>query len=151
MFSRLFGNLKSSKRQRLLRRLPKLECEILEKRELLAAFTPGNLIVLQAGDNNQYNVQAPLYLNEITPSGTSVQQAAISATGTVGGTGNQPITIDLTAAAGNGQLNRTYDGAGLVFGGVDSGLNNGGYTPPQSPTGNANRVIAVVGNDPAAA
>src|SRR5262249_29448970 len=65
--------------------------------------------------------------------------------------GNQPITIDLTAAAGNGQLNRTYDGAGLVFGGVDSTINNGGLTPPQTPTGTSFRVIAVAGNDPAAA
>jgi hypothetical protein len=110
--------------------------------------------VLQAGDNNQPSggTQGPLYLNEYptTVGGAQVQQAPISATGTVGGTGNQPITLDLTAAAGNGQLNRTYDGAGLVFGGVDSTVNNGGYTLPLTPTGTANRVIAVAGRDPAA-
>src|SRR5262249_54730015 len=99
---------------------------------------------------NQYATQGPLFLNEITPGGSSVQQAAINNTNAVGGTGNQPITIDLTAAAGNGQLNRTFDGTGLVFGGVDSSVNNGGLTLPQTPTGTSNRVIAVAGSDPAA-
>jgi hypothetical protein len=133
--------------------------EYLERRDVPAPFTPGNLIVLQGGDPTFQNgtpnpgPQAPLYLNEYTTTagGAQVQQVSIPATGTVGGTGNQPITIDLSAAAGNGQLNRTYDGTGLVFGAVDSTANNGGYVSPQTPTGSANRVIAVVGNDPGAA
>jgi hypothetical protein len=135
------------------RKRANLFVEQLEVREVLTAFTPGNLVILQSGDSGQYSTQGPVYLDEFptTVGGAQVQQAAIGNTATVGGTGNQPLTIDLTAAAGNGQLNRTYDGAGLVFGGVDSGLNNGGYTLPLTPTGSANRVIAVVGNDPAAA
>jgi hypothetical protein len=155
LFNRLFaGSRKAWKNRSLQHRRPfRLAVELLEQREMPAVFTPGNLIVLQAGDSNQYNTQGPLYFNEFTttPGAAAVQQDAISASGTVGGTGNQPITIDLTAAAGNGQLNRTYDGTGLVFGGVDSTVDNGGYTLPQTPTGSANRVIAVAGNDPAAA
>jgi hypothetical protein len=153
MLSQLFGTFerrqaRKKNKQRKARLFPQLTCELLEKRELLAAFTPGNLIILQAGDSGQYNTMGPLFLNEITAAGTSVQQVAINNSNTVGGTGNQPLAIDLTAAAGNGQLNRTYDGAGLVFGAVDSGLNNGGYILPQTPTGSANREIAVTGNDP---
>ena len=112
-------------------------------------FTPGNLVVLQAGDGtNQYNAQAPLYLNEITTSGTSVQQVAIPAVGGVGNAANQPITIDLSAAAGNGQLTRSYDGSALSFDGIDSTVNNGGLTAPATPTGQDNRVVAVVTGNP---
>src|SRR5262249_55810777 len=50
----------------------------------------------------------------------------------------------LSAAAGNGQLNRSYDGSVLTFGGVDSNPNS------RSATGSADRVIAITGNDPAA-
>jgi hypothetical protein len=154
LFNRLFSGSRKARKNRpsQYRRPLRPAVELLEQRELLAAFTPGNLVVLQAGDTNQYNTQGALYLNEYptTVGGAMVQQAAIPATGTVGGTGNQPITIDLTAAAGNGELNRTADGAGLVFGGVDSTVNNGGLTLPQTPTGTSNRVIAVVGSDPAA-
>src|SRR5262249_9138991 len=32
----------------------------------------------------------------------------------------------------------------------DSGVNNGTFTPPATPTGSANRVVAVAGNNPAA-
>jgi hypothetical protein len=110
-------------------------------------FTPGNLVVLQSGDGvNQYLNQGPVFLNEVNPNtGANVQQAAIPNNESVGGTGNQPLTLDLTAAAGNGQLNRTYDGSGLVFGGVDSPTGGG-----TTPTGSSNRVIAVTGNDPTA-
>src|SRR5215831_18485710 len=73
------------------RKRRKMEVELLESREMPAAFTPGNLIVLQAGDNNQYSTQGPVYLNEYTttPGAAIVQQAAVPATGAVGGTGNQ--------------------------------------------------------------
>ncbi len=184
-------------------------------------YTPGNLVVLQAGDGADYNAQAPLYLDEINSAGQTVQQDPIpavgaatitaasesgttvtitttsaagmasngfttgeqiviagvgpsgydgtftitqtgsntftysaasglgtatltSATATPGLTGNQPITIDLSAAAGNGQLSRSYDGSTLTFDGVDSTINNGGLTSPLTPTGSDNRDVAVV-------
>src|SRR5262249_56159786 len=80
-----------------------------------------------------------------------VQQNAIPATGGVGKAGNQPLTIDLSAAAGNGLLTRSYDGSALTFGGVDSTLNNGGLTSPATPTGQNDRVLAVLAGNPPAA
>ncbi len=212
-----------------------LEVDLLEKRDLLTAFTPGNLVILQVGDGTTaYNAQAPLVLDEITTAGTPVQglgatsQApaipavgaanitAATATGTnvsitttvapgltsngftnneyiaiagitpsgydgifqitvtsntsftytvpsglgnitgftgatatPGQVGNQPITIDLSAAAGNGQLTRSYDGSALTFDGIDSTVNNGGLTAPTTPTGQNNRVVGVLTGDPA--
>jgi hypothetical protein len=128
-----------------LRRKPMLSVELLEKREVLTSFTPGNLVILRAGDGTGYNGTAPLFFDEYTTAGTVVQTANIPSDQAVGGPGNQPITIDLGAAAGNGQLNRSYDGSVLTFGGVDAN--------PGSPTatGSADRVIGIAGNDPAAA
>jgi hypothetical protein len=122
----------------------RLSVEQLEKRELLAAFSPGNLVVLRSGDGTGYRDTAALYLDEyVAGTGTVVQSAAIPNNQTVGGPGNQPITIDSSAAAGNGQLNRAYDGSVLTFGGVDAGVNS------TTATGSADRVLAVAGNDPA--
>ena len=118
--------------------------EPLEGRELPTAFTAGNLVVLRAGDGAAYNATAPLYLDEYTTSGGLVQTASVPNSQAVGGLGNQPITIDLSAAAGNGQLNRSYDGSLLAFGGVDAGINDG------TATGSADRVVGIAGNDPAA-
>jgi hypothetical protein len=127
------------------RRKPALSVELLEKREVLTAFTPGNLIILRAGDGGLYSGTAPLFLDEYNiASGTVVQTVAIPNNQLVGGPGNQPITIDLSAAAGNGQLNRSYDGSVLTFGGLDSGINS------TTATGSADRVLAMAGNDPAA-
>src|SRR5262249_42207973 len=64
---------------------------------------------------------------------------------------NQPITIDLSAAAGNGQLTRSYDGSALSFDGVDSTVNNGGLTSPATPPAPRHRVIAVLQGDPSVA
>jgi hypothetical protein len=126
-------------------RKPLLFVELLEQRQVLTAFTPGDLIVLRAGDGNAYSGTAPLYLDEYDVNGNLIQTVAIPNNEVVGGPGNQPITIDLSAAAGNGQLNRSYDGSVLTFGGDDSGINS------ITATGSADRVIAMIGNDPAAA
>src|SRR5262249_19484485 len=126
MVSAFFPNLLRSKpRKPNRRRLPKpgLSIELLEKREVLTDFTPGNLVILQAGDGSAYNGTAPLFLYEYSVGGKMVQMVALPNNEAVGGPGNQPITIDLSAAAGNGQLNRSYDGSVLTFGGVDSGIN----------------------------
>jgi hypothetical protein len=126
--------------------------EALEARELLTVFTPGNLVVLQEGDGvTAYNSQAPLFLNEITQAGASVQQVTVPAVGGVGNPANQPITIDQSGAAGNGQLTRSYDGQSLAFGGIDSTINNGGLTLPETPSGTDDRVTAVLTGDPAIA
>ncbi len=81
-----------------------------------------------------------------------VQQDSIPAvTGAGAQAGNQPITIDLSAAAGNGQLNRSADGGALSFDGIDSTVNNGGLTSPSTPTGQNNRVVAVLAGNPGTA
>jgi hypothetical protein len=120
--------------------------ELLEQREVLTAFMPGDLVILRAGDGSAYSGTASLYLDEYDPAtGNIIQTVPIPNNEVVGGPGNQPITIDLSAAAGNGQLNRSYDGSVLTFGGDDSGINS------TTATGSADRVIAIAGNDPAAA
>ena len=142
-----FRNVLRCKQQKQKRRVLRnlgLSIECLERREVLTAFTPGNLIVLQAGDGSAYNGTAPLFLYEYSPDGQVAQMVPIPFNEVVGGPGNQPITIDLSAAAGNGQLNRSYDGSVLTFGGDDSSINS------ITATGSADRVIAIVGNDPAA-
>jgi hypothetical protein len=232
--SRLLSRRPQRQEPRPRRQSRWLEVDLLERRDLLTAFTPGNLVVLQAGDGTTaYNAQAPLTLDEITTGGTAVQGlnsgnaapgapavGAVSITGasennttvtittglaagltsngftsgeyvavsgvtpggydgtfqitvtgattftytaasnlgtasitgataTPGMVGNQAITLDLSAAAGNGQLTRSYDGSALTFDGVDSTINNGGLTSPATPTGQNNRDVAVLTGDPA--
>jgi hypothetical protein len=122
--------------------------ESLEDRSLPAPFTPGNLIVLQAGTGATGQTTGQLFLNEYptTPGGAIVQQQTIPNNQTVGGTGNQPITIDLQAAAGNGQLSRSYDGSVLTFGGLDAPAGSPASGNSTVATGSADRVLAVVGN-----
>jgi hypothetical protein len=143
----LFPRGKRHQASRPARRKPRPALEPLERRELLTAYTPGNLVLLQAGIDppGGFNGTAPLFLNEYRTDGTLVQSKDIPNTQAVGGPGNQPITIDLSAAAGNGQLNRSYDGSVLTFGGVDAGINS------TTATGSADRVIAIAGKDPAVA
>jgi hypothetical protein len=133
----------NQQKHRALRK-PRLSVEGLEKREVLSGFTPGNLIILQAGDGSAYSGTAPLFLYEYSNDGKVVQMVPLPFNQVVGGPGNQPITIDLSAAAGNGQVNRSYDGSVITFGGIDSGINS------ITANGSADRVIAIVGNDPAA-
>src|SRR5262249_8511683 len=140
-FPRILGR-KQRKSKRPAARRAQLLVEPLEKRELLAVFTPGDLVILRSGDGSSYNGTAPLFLDESPPTGTLVQTVAIPFSQTVGGPGNQPITIDMSAAAGNGQLNRSYDGSVLTFGGLDA------HTGSTTATGSADRVLAVAGLDP---
>src|SRR5262245_53787152 len=157
-FNSLFSRLRPARNKRTsiprkTRRGLKPAVELLEQRELLAVFTPGNLILLQAGDNGATGTTTgALFLNEITTGGSSVQQITIPNNQTVGGSGNQPITLDLSAAAGNGQLNRSYDGSVLTFAGLDSGVNSPIDAANKNPvaTDSADRVIALVRNDPSA-
>jgi hypothetical protein len=110
-------------------------------------FTPGNIVVLRMGDGTStpfaYANNSPLSLDEFTTTaapagtyGTPVQSVSLptSASGN-----NQPVTIDSTAAAGNGQLSRSQDGSELVLGGLAAGVNGGG-----TATQAGNRVIAQV-------
>jgi hypothetical protein len=150
MFSRSFRRFFNSRKTAPINTRSRLHLrptvEQLEAREVPALstvtqFTPGNLVVLQAGDGVTNENALPLYLDEFTTAGTQIQQAIIPNTQTVqnngaGGTTNQPITIDGTAAAGNGQLNRSLDGSALTFSGMDA--NPGSTTQASAP----DRVVA---------
>jgi len=126
----LKGPKKSATTTRFFRNIP-MGFEALEDRSV-PAYAPGNLIILQAGTGIDstggttpvFQTTGQLYLNEVTTNGALVQQTAIPNNLPVGGAGNQPIAIDLSASPGNGQLTRSYDGSVLVFGGLDAGLNS---------------------------
>ena len=61
---------------------------------MLTAFTPGDLVILQAGNGTTDTTTGSLFLNEITTSGTAVQQIAIPNNQAVGGpaTSRSPST-----------------------------------------------------------
>ncbi len=114
------------------------------------SFTPGDIVLLQVGDGTtQYSTEAPVFLVEYTPGGQLVQTVAVPNTEVVGGSGNQPLTLDIGSTAdkngnGTGQLSRSFDSSVLTFGGNDAGVNGGSF-------GSDSRVIAQVGIDPFAA
>ncbi|MFN9939464.1 MAG: hypothetical protein ACK56I_08305, partial [bacterium] len=54
--------------------------ETLESRRLLAAFSPGNLLVLQA-DSSATATASAVTLIEIEPNGTVVQSLSVASTG----------------------------------------------------------------------
>src|SRR5262249_30893625 len=110
MFLRLFGNQgspKSPRRPRALRRRPRMECELLEQRELLAAFTVGDLIVNRVGDASAAlttNGTATFidYSNSTTANQAGpVQSMALPRSGagtlTEGGTFTSEVSLTLSA------------------------------------------------------
>jgi hypothetical protein len=149
-FRRFFASRKTAPIHARTRLRVRPTVEQLEVREVPALstvnqFTPGNLVVLQAGDGVNNLTAAPLYLDEFNTTAGSgmIQQAVIPNTQTAsapgaGTAGNQPITIDVTAAAGNGQLIRSFDGSSLTFTGLDA---NTGSTATNS---GVDRVVAQV-------
>jgi hypothetical protein len=159
-FEQILNMSRRSKPIRNWRKKPKSArplVEPLETRDLPAAFTPGDLIILQAGDGTSSQTTGALFLNEIHTDGTTTGinsgnlHVAIPNDQVVGGPGNQPITIDLAAAAGNGQLTRSADGSVLSFAGLDAhtgDMVSSGHTT--FATGTGDRVIGVATNDPAA-
>ena len=102
LFENFFRGTNPLKTNRSRRRRRGLSIELLEKREMLTVLTPGNLIILRSGNGSAFNGTAPLFLDEYSTSGTLIRTISIPYDQIVGGPGNQPITIDLSAAAGNG-------------------------------------------------
>src|SRR3954452_20591810 len=89
--------------------------ERLEARDVPAAFSPNNLVVLRVGDTNSYTTTAPIYLDEYAPnkmngttSLTLVQSMNISSAALTRRPGNQAITSDLGNGTGVGQLSRSF-------------------------------------------
>ncbi|GAB4034991.1 putative Ig domain-containing protein [Spirosoma gilvum] len=86
---------------------------------VLAQYTPGNVVVLQAGNGSGtlVNTGNPIVLREFSPAGTA------STTVTVSSSGSDPLIISGSAAS-EGLLTRSANGSLLVFGGYAQALPN---------------------------
>ncbi|QDK77247.1 hypothetical protein EXU85_01010 [Spirosoma sp. KCTC 42546] len=106
-----------------------------------AQYTPGNLVVLQAGTGtgSLVNTGNPIVLREFTPTGTA------STTVTVSSSGGDALIISGSAAS-EGLLARSPDGRLLVFGGYAQTLPNSTQLA-NSTSATINRAIGTV--DPA--
>src|SRR5947208_1278097 len=107
---------------------------------LLAAFTPGNLVVYRVGTGagSLVNTGNPVFLDEYTPGGSLVQSIALPTT-TVGP--NRRIIASGTATS-EGLLTLSADGRYLVLTGYDAAIPTANLA---SSTGSAlPRVVARV-------
>lgn len=105
------------------RRNRTLRVEQLEDRSLLAAFTPGNLVVYRVGDlaPNNADLQAsgsPVFLDEFTPDGTLVQSIPLPQ---VADGMNRPLVANGRRAE-EGALTLSVDGRYLFLTGYDRAL-----------------------------
>jgi len=110
--------------------------ELLERRELLAAFTPGDIVVERVGDGTSPlgNASAAVFLDEYTPGGTLVQSLALPSNSTTGF--NKRLTIR-GGDTSEGFLALSVNGGFLFLAGFDS-------APGAAALGSVNRTIARV-------
>jgi hypothetical protein len=106
-----------------------LSVEVLEDRALLAAFTPGDVVIYRAGDGSGplINTGNVVFLDEYTPSGTLVQSIALPSTGT-----NKLISSG--TATSEGLLNLAADGQSLVLTGYNAALGGSSLSATSSAT-----------------
>lgn len=106
--------------------------------QAFAQYTPGNLVVLQAGTGtgSLVNTGNPILLREFTPTGTE------SSTVTVSSSGGDALIISGSAGS-EGLLTRSPDGRLLVFGGYAQGLPNATQLANATST-SINRAIGTV-------
>ena len=86
--------------------------ERLESRAMLAAFTPGNLVVYRVGTGAAAltNASTDVFLDEYAANGTLVQSVAMP---TAAIDSNQPLTAAGTSTS-EGQITRSTDGKFIV-------------------------------------
>ena len=91
--------------------------ELLERRELLATFQQGDIVIERVGDgtNPLTNTGNAIFLDEYTPSGVLVQQIALPVQGI---SDNNPILDDGTDPT-EGLLSNSADGHYLLLAGYD--------------------------------
>jgi hypothetical protein len=121
----------------------------LESRDVPTAFTPGDIVVTRTGDGSNganTSITVPIFLDEFTPAGGFVQSFNITSLAPGSTAGNQLISSDLTNGSRVVQLSRSFDGSALLFGGIDTSINQPGGNG--SATSYADRVLARVGIDP---
>ena len=146
-FASLFAarTKRNPKRSRAARRSRPLVLEPLENRQLLAAFTPGNIVVYRVGaaaPNNSALATngSPVFLDEYTPAGSLVQTIAMPTT--LDGL-NRPLVAN-GINAGDGFLTRSADGRYLLLTGYDRALPAASGPLPSQPSSAINRVIGRV-------
>lgn len=104
----------------------------------MAQYTPGNVVVLQAGNGSGalVNTGNPIVLREFSPSGVA------STTVTIPSSGGNPLVISGSAGS-EGLLTRSGNGSSLVFGGYAQSLPNTAQLANASST-TLNRGIGLV-------
>jgi hypothetical protein len=116
--------------------------ERLEGRAMLAAFTPGNLVIYRVGTGTALtNAATDVFLDEYAPNGTLVQSVAMP---TADSDSNQTLT-----AAGNstteGMITRSTDGSFIIVTGYDAVPGTPSVSSSASLT--INRVIGRIAAD----
>jgi YDG domain/Dockerin type I domain len=121
----------------------KLLVESLERREVFANFSPGNLAIIRVdnGATALSSAATASFIDEYTQSGTLVQSIALP---TAVSGGNNPLTISGTSTS-DGSLNRSSDGNFLVVPGYGASPGTAAVTGTSSAT--VPRVIARIAAD----
>ncbi|MCY2974900.1 MAG: hypothetical protein NTW52_09580 [Planctomycetota bacterium] len=113
--NRFFDSLRRMKRDRVSTLIKKqrrsLVLERLEQRDLFAALTPGNILVVQAGDGTAAlsSSAAGITLKEYTPSGAFIQTITVDSTA-----GSSGFTLRGTSTT-EGTLSISPDGSLVTF------------------------------------
>lgn len=108
--------------------------ELLESRNLFAAFTPGNLVIYRASDGAALAANGnAVFADEITPAGTVVQSINMSTAG-----GTDFVSAGNSTAEGNMSL--SSDGQFLVMPGYNA-------APTTLTANSATRIVGLVGVD----
>ncbi|HTN75814.1 MAG TPA: hypothetical protein VL096_11230, partial [Pirellulaceae bacterium] len=90
-----------------------LQIEPLEPRALLAAFTPGNLVLYRVGDGTISTVgsSTAIFLDEYSPAGVLVQSLAMP---TAANGANKPLTASNGPTVQEGLMSLSADGRTLI-------------------------------------
>ena len=118
----------------------RLRLEQLERRDLLAAFTPGNLVVYRVGDGSATltSTATAVFLDEYTPGGTLVQSIAMPTSVS----GSQLRLTASGTATSEGGITRSADGRFLLVTGYDANPGTASIASTNSAT--VARVVGVV-------
>ena len=117
--------------------------ERLESRAMLAAFTPGNLVIYRVGTGTATlsSAATDVFLDEYAPNGTLVQSVAMP---TADSDSNRPLTASGTATS-EGMITRSTDGKFIVATGYAAVPGTTGVTSSAAAT--TNRVIGRIAAD----
>ena len=114
--------------------------EVLERRDLLAAFTPGDLVIYRVGTGtgSLSSSGTAVFLDEYTPSGSLVQSIAMPTTASGY---NNPLVGSGTATS-EGQLTDSANGQYLVLTGYDASV--GTASVASTASANTPRTVGLI-------